>query len=79
MFMQEMLTFVCEKAASESYIETDLFSALLERLVREGDEETQYLVMDVIEGLRGCDMNDAISKRFGPLVHRLIEQMSRQL
>lgn len=33
MFMQEMLTFVCEKAASESYIETDLFSALLERFL----------------------------------------------
>jgi len=77
MFMHQMMEFVCQKAAVSSYDHCEKFAALLEKLAIDGDEETHYLVMDVVEDMRECESKKLIAEHFGPLVRDLWEEISQ--
>jgi hypothetical protein len=76
-FMHQMMEFVCRKAAASSHDYCEQFAALLENLAIEGDEETQGLVLDVIEDLRECESKELIAEHFGPRVRYLWEEVSQ--
>ena len=75
-FLGDMVDFVCQRAGSGSVVEINQLSALLERLALEGDRNIQDLVLDSLEGLRGCDLRDIVAAHFGPTVSRLWASLS---
>jgi len=70
-FLGQMQDFVCQKARSGSFIESDQFSSLLEKLALEGDNNVQDLVLDGLDGLLDCDLGNLVAARFGPRVRQL--------
>jgi hypothetical protein len=75
-FLNDMVRFVCDKTLAEPGVEAERFSDLLERLIAEGDDETQYLVIDALEGLVEHENKEIVAARFGPLACRRWEIVS---
>jgi hypothetical protein len=51
----------------------------LEELATEGDHEIQYLVLGVVEDLRGCASKELVAGYFGPKVSQLWGMVSQDL
>jgi hypothetical protein len=77
-FLSDMVRFVCQRTSPWSIDEADQFAALMEQLATEGDEETQYLVIDALESLWEHEEREIVATRFGPETNQLwIELLQR--
>jgi hypothetical protein len=76
--MQELLSFVCQRADLGYSVEADRFGALLEKLVSEGDNDVRDLVIDALDGLGTCRKKVLIASRFGQKTWQLWMSMPNQ-
>lgn len=76
--MQEILSFVCQRADLGFKSDIDEFSILLEKLASEGDSDVHDLVVDALDGLSTCPKREIIATRFGPKVQQLWASVSKQ-
>jgi hypothetical protein len=69
-FLNDMVRFVCDRTWANPTVEAERFGNLLEKLIIEGDNEVQYLVIDALEGLLEREEREIIAGQFGPLARR---------
>jgi|HubBroStandDraft_2_1064218.scaffolds.fasta_scaffold711966_1 hypothetical protein len=78
-FLNEMVRFVSDRTFAKPTIEAERFGDLLERLIAQGDDEVQYLVIDAIEGLVDLGSKEIVASHFGPQARKRWEIVSGEI
>jgi hypothetical protein len=78
-FLNDMVRFVSDRTFAIHTLEAERFGDLLERLIAEGDDEVQYLVIDAMEGLMELETKEIVASHFGQLAHKRWEIVSGKI
>jgi hypothetical protein len=65
-FLSDMIGFVCDRAGSGSIAEAQNLTALLDRLLSEGDSDVHDLAMDGLDTISECLCREMLIGRFPP-------------